>query len=175
MAVEEIPLSKIEQKLRGRILRRIAQFQPGNPKLNEAMLRIGFLLEAETKLQLRRKVYNQPQRGNYVRTGRLLNSIRFNVKRKGSVSQLTVGSFSVPYAQIIEFGFDGVQQIRQHRRNQTHAWGSPLVPPRSVTVRAHGRNVNIKARPFLGPAIDKKKNRIVQILADLFDAVRTVR
>lgn len=168
-----IPLSKIEEILRLRIERRILQFQPNSPELRKAVLRIGFLLETEIKLNIRKKTPRATGRSPraLIDTGRLINSIGFNVNRKGPVHTLTVGSFSVPYAAVHEFGFSGIQRIRQHRRLQTEAFGKKI-PPRSVTVRAHGRRVNIPARPFIRPAIKKRGPRIVTILADLFRAIR---
>ncbi len=154
-------VTDIEDLLRERISRRINQFAPNSPELKKAMFRIGFLLESEIKLNVRRQ--------RLIDTGRLLNSIRFNVKRKGNRHTLNVGSFGVPYAQVHEFGFKGVQQIREHRRLQKTAFGRKMDPPRNVRVREHPRKVSIIARPFMGPAIKKKGPRVTQILAELFE------
>lgn len=66
---------------------------------------------------------------------------------------------NLEYAAINEFGFDGVQDVRQHERTISQAFGR-RIPPVTVTVTAHERRVVRKARPFMGPAADLAQERI---------------
>jgi len=155
-----VKLSNLEATLQRRINRRIAQFNPGDARLKAALYRIGFMIEAETKLNIRRE--------RLIDTGRLLNSIRFTIARDGSKTVLTAGSFGVPYAAIHEFG--GAIRIREHRRLQTFGFGRRLDPPVNATVRAHTRNM--KARPYFRPAVKTIAPKVTGILRELLNMVR---
>lgn len=66
---------------------------------------------------------------------------------------------NLEYAAINEFGFDGVQSVRQHERTVSQAFGQRIAPV-TVTVTAHERRVVRKAKPFMGPAADLAEERI---------------
>lgn len=92
-------------------------------------------------------------------TGTLAGSINTRIEEPGSsifgrVGQL--GSKSVPYAPIQEFGFSGPQTVKTHLRNITIAFGKSISPI-SITVNAHTRNVNIKEKRFMRDSLDENK------------------
>jgi hypothetical protein len=109
------------------------------------MLRLAALLEAEAKLNVRRK--------RLIDTGRLLGSIRGTATKQGSVHAVTIGSYGVPYANFYEKGFKGVETISAHYMRLDHFWAQKI-DPIVVHVREHARKVDIKARPFIRPAIE---------------------
>jgi len=123
---KEVALGNLEKELESRALMKIRRYSPNDPRLREALLRIGIMLEAQIKMNI--------QFRKLIDTGRLLNSIRYELRREGSRNALVVGSFGVPYAAIHEFG---------------------------------GKTRNVKARPYLRPAIKQKKGEIIKILTDL--------
>lgn len=53
-----------------------------------------------------------------------------------------------PYAAFQEYGFAGVEAVRESLRRQTTAFGRPMTP-REVLVRAHARRVDAPAHGFL--------------------------
>ena len=99
------------------------------------------------------------------RTGRLINSINTQFSGDGKTFTSIVGT-KVPYGRFWELGFHGVEQVRSYVRS---------VPSRNMIgiredlksrkgtiakgiafVRAHDRNVNQAARPFLQPALAER-------------------
>lgn len=167
MAERDVPPDKIEETLIRRVKRRISQLNPASPELRRAMIQIGFTYQREMVSALRRSIYNTPPSPNYVRTGRLLNSIRYTIRRVNRGHEITVGSFNVPYAAIHEFGFKGVVAVRAHKRLQTYAFGNKLEPPVNVNISAHDRSVNVKARPYIIPGAKNAQSDVIQILRDL--------
>lgn len=66
-------------------------------------------------------------------------------------------TFSGEYAKVgaLEWGAPGKQNrnlVQAHQAKLDHAWGRPMQSPMTVTIAAHRRRLNIKARRFLrGP------------------------
>lgn len=75
------------------------------------------------------------------------------VKIGGSGVTLIKGS-RVPYAAVHEHGWSGTQNVRQHTR--TGPFGTHTVP-------VHTRQVSIPARPYLRPAVESERRRIVDM------------
>ena len=128
-----------------RIQARTKGLSPDSPALNQALTRIGLYITAVAKLNVRGQ--------NLIDTGRLLNSIRYEFFRDGTNVGIRVGSFNVPYAAVHEFGFHGSQNVPAHSRLMTTAFGRKVKDPRRIEVAAHSRVMNIRARPYLRPAI----------------------
>jgi phage gpG-like protein len=144
--------------LEKRILDRLDKFQPKDPKIREVMTRIGILIERETKKNITRP--RDPK--NLVDTGALLNSIKFKVTQRGYVTTLKVGSYSIPYAAIHEFGLKKNVTVKAHKREVATSFGGVI-----SNVSAHTRMVNIRARPYLRPAVKSVRKEIFQILGSL--------
>lgn len=89
---------------------------------------------------------------------------RYAALRNAGVTGVRVGSFGVPYAAIHEFGFKGVVRVPAHQRSITRAFGRPI-EPRSVSVRPHSRRMNIRKRPYVGPALEQRRDLILKILS----------
>jgi hypothetical protein len=136
-----------------RVRRKLEIMATGNDTQMQAKLtRIGAILEARIKSG----VLNQ----KLIDTGRLLNSIGYIVKQ----NSVTVGSFGVPYASIHEFGYSGAMKVRAHDRKITQVVGRKI-DLQTISIGAHNRNVNIKARPYFRPAISALVPLIKRILA----------
>lgn len=91
-----------------------------------------------------------------VRTGRLLRSVNAVYQQDGTQLSLSVGT-NVEYGRFWELGFKGVEQVKAFSRI-TGAGKTSLV-------KAHLRRVDQAARPFLQPALDDMKPRILAALA----------
>ncbi len=79
-------------------------------------------------------------------TGRLQSSITKRLDRTSKT--LEIGT-NVDYATTHQFGL-GKVRIPQHTKLINHVFGKPLDAPKKVKVKAHTKNANIPARPFLG-------------------------
>lgn len=154
-----VPLQNLSVEIERRIAQRIRKFEPDSPKLKEALLRIGFLLEAETKLNVRRK--------GIIDTGRLMNSIRHEVYRNGTKVGVRVGSFGVPYAAMHEFG--GPFTDRQRRAMFASLRERGRLGPRRLTVDKDViQGGRFLARPYLKPAVQTHRQRIIEIIRGIF-------
>jgi len=146
-----VSYNNLSKVLEQRILSRIEKYQPDDPRLREGLTRIGIMIEREAKKNITQK--------KLVDTGSLLNSIRFRLFQKGTISGVKVGSYGIPYAAVHEFGFDGSVKISSHERR---------TPSGGVTnVTAHQRMMQIRARPYLKPAIKSVRKEIINILKGL--------
>ena len=84
-------------------------------------------------------------------TGRLRRSVTERTEASGDSVTSTVGT-NLSYGRFWELGFQGVEQVRAHLRR--------MVGGGEAQVRAHSRNVNQAARPFLRPALDDMRATI---------------
>ncbi len=82
-------------------------------------------------------------------TSTLARSIQVTDENRQDLS-MTV-STNTEYAAVIEFGFDGVQQIGAHQRTITQAFGRPITA-QAVQVVTHQRYVNRPPSPYMEPA-----------------------
>lgn len=91
-------------------------------------------------------------------TGRLRASIGMTVLRGNQSIKVFFGT-DVPYARVHEEGFRGTVSISSFARKTKFG---------TTTVRAHSRNVNIKERPFLKPAVQDEyeglRTKLIQTL-----------
>jgi phage gpG-like protein len=154
-----VPLTGLGAELQRRIAARMRRVEPNSAELRETMLRIGFILEAQTKLNIRRQ--------GIIDTGRLFNSIRSEFYQRDSRVGIRVGSFGVPYAALHEFG--GPFTDRQRRAMfQSLKDRGKLVRGR----RGQDKNVvqggRFLARPYLMPAVRTHTPRILELIRELF-------
>lgn len=98
------------------------------------------------------------------RTGRLRNSITNRVTIQGNRVVGSVGT-NVVYGRIHELGYSGPMSVKAHSRMIRQAFGRPLQKPRLVEVRAHTRQVSMRPRPFLRPAIQDNLTQIGRLLS----------
>jgi len=61
----------------------------------------------------------------------------------------------ISYDWIHERGFHGIEHVKAYSRMQNHIFGVP-VAPYPVRVPAHTREMNMPARPYLGPPTFKQ-------------------
>lgn len=154
-----VPLTGLGQELERRIARRMRKFEPKQPEMKEAMLRIGFLLESEAKLNIRRQ--------GIIDTGRLFNSIRSEFYERGSIVGVRVGSFGVPYASLHEFGGNFTDRQRRAMFASLRERGR-LGPRRIGPDKGVIQGGRFLARPYLRPAVITHKRRIIDIIRELF-------
>jgi phage gpG-like protein len=153
-----IPLTGLASEIESRIARRMRSFQPGDPRLREAMLRIGFLVEAQAKFNVRRV--------GAIDTGRLINSIRSEFYQKGDHVGVNIGSFGVPYAAMHEFG--GPFTDRQRRAMFASLRDRGRLGKGKGTDKNVVQGNRFVARPYMRPAVLAQKYRIIDIIRDLF-------
>jgi hypothetical protein len=151
-----------------RITSRLGGLDPESPGFKETMLRLAMRLEAETKINIRTPSRTPSGRMKpLIDTGRLLNSIRYDLRRRGERTvELSVVSQAVPYARFWEEGYSGAMSIAAHQMRLDHFWHQK-VDPIIVQVRAHTRYVQVQARPYMAPAIQKMRPIIRQAMQDL--------
>lgn len=147
-----------EKQLLGRIMSRIRWADPKDPRFREMLMRMALLLEGQAKLNVRQQ--------RLIDTGRLLNSLRGEVRSRGNYHDITIASNGVPYAQLYEKGFNGTVQIAAHQMRLDHFWHQK-VDPIVVQVRQHQRHVDVKPRPYVKPAIDQLRGYIRDQLRSL--------
>lgn len=95
----------------------------------------------------------------HVRTGRLRRSINQRVTSDQNSVTGIVGT-NVEYAQRLEYGFKGTESVRESLRHITQAFGKQLKEPKTITVRAHTRNVDYPAHSFLRSALAQMRPQI---------------
>jgi len=151
-----IPVTNIAHALEQRIIDKIKMYSPDNPKMNEALLRIGARLESDIKLNI--------QRNRMIDTGTLLNSIAYKLDKKDDKTILQVGSFGVPYARMHEFGGPF---LAHQRRAMFASLRNRGKLQRNYTPKNVIQGNTFKARPYIRPAWDKNKNYIMDVLRSL--------
>lgn len=129
-------------------------------RLVTVMTRLGITLQRHVKQD---KLSGQVLKN---RTGHLRASIAHETTDGEAGIVTRVGVFQGPtviYGRAHEFGFKGVVTVRAHVRNIKQAFGRPIAP-RSVNVRAHSANLNVKERSFLRTAFAEMRGEIVGTL-----------
>lgn len=139
-----------------RIKAQTAAVRPDSPEMRRALTSIGILIQREAVINARRQ--------GIIDSGRLINSIRFEFFEEEGKPGILVGSFGVPYAAINEFG--GPFTDRQRR-----AMFAALARTGRLKKNYAPKGVILgnrwKARPYLGPAVNDNKQRILQILREV--------
>ena len=127
-------------------LRRLGDIRNFTP-IKRALIRVGSGLAAQIRIELRRS-------GLRRRTGDLANSIDFDIREGNLGPEVVAGSFGVRYAAVHEFG--ATIRPRRAKALRFQIPGGGWVTTKRVT---------IPARPYVRPALDKRKERILQILS----------
>ena len=124
----------------------LAAIPAGDPALRRASVRIGARFQLLTVANVTRQ--------RLIDTGNLRRSIQYRVLPSARGMKIEFGSYGVRYAGVHEFGYNGVVKVRGHTR-------------RGFEVRPHDRQVNIIARPFVGPALRTGAPFVQQVMRDL--------
>jgi phage gpG-like protein len=102
-----------------------------------------------------------------IRSGALKSSI--NVEIDKSAIGVTATVFTdLDYAAVQEYGFSGTVNVRASLRLVKQAFGHPIAT-KTVSVRAHSRQMDLPARSFLQSALDDMGP---DVSADVEDALR---
>lgn len=147
------------ETVRKRIEKMKVLADPNSAKIRQALLRIGNVLEAQMKINVKDQ--------GLIDTGNLREKIKHRVTQTKDSAVVEVGSFGVPYAAVHEFGYRGPQNVPAHQRFMSRAFGRPMKNPREVNISAHIRQQNIPARPYIRPAFQKHSNFIIELLRDI--------
>jgi HK97 gp10 family phage protein len=117
------------------------------------------LIETQAKI-------NVPKRtGNLARS---MHTLPVHSSRNSAV--VSVGT-NVEYAAMIEFGYVGPQDVSAHFRTIKEAFGRPLRFPVTAGVRAHVRQINRPAQPYLRPALDSTRGAVVAEISAVLRAI----
>ena len=98
-------------------------------------------------------------------SGRLRSSIAVSkVEQDGNDLSITIGT-NVKYARRHEFGFNGSEYVHPHirvRRQKIRMFGTTRnVRTGPIFVDGFTRQANVRARPFLRPAIENRVNQMI--------------
>jgi len=159
MAKTRIEYNRLADILEKRIADRISRYNPDDKRLREGLVRIGIMVENETKKNIRRN--------RLIDTGALFNSIRYQLIKSRRNPGVKIGSWGIPYAAIHEFSLPGPVSIRAHTRIINKAFGKPIVS-KPINVIAHTRNIKVD-RSYLRPALNSLIGRIMETLRGLRD------
>lgn len=96
------------------------------------------------------------------RTHHLHDSIHYEVTSDETSVTGLVGT-DVVYARYHEYGFHGTEQVREHLRRISVAFGHPIATVQA-TVRAHARHVDYAGHPFLRPTLAENAEAITERL-----------
>jgi phage gpG-like protein len=133
-------------------------------ELHDALLikvtQLTFMLEAKIKQRLSGEVLN-------VITGNLRRSIFSTVEDNGnSIAGYCQQSGDVKYGAIHEFGFDGIENVKQHVRTITKAFGVDI-KPKEVIVKAFTRHMKMPERSFMRSSLNDMREQIVEELSQV--------
>lgn len=116
--------------------------------------------EAWKKRKTRRRGGAKRQKGAVlVDSGRLKRSIRIISVSKDRV---VIGT-DVPYAEIHNEGFDGIQNVKAHTRRTRNG---------TTKVRAHARHMRMPQRRFMGESATLNKRIELMITAEIIRALK---
>lgn len=98
------------------------------------------------------KPATQQQRARHGHAGKILQvtgSLAASVQAEAGDDYALVGT-NKSYAAVHQFGFSGTQSVSAHSRQVSKVFGKRLAKAVHQAVKAHSRQQNIPARPFLG-------------------------
>lgn len=136
-----------------RIRAKTKRYRFNNSESQERLIRIGLLLENQTKLNIRRQ--------GIVDTGNLLNSIQSRVFANETSATIQYGSYGVVYAALHEFGGPFTEKMRRAMFAKLRARNAPKKPGKGLV-----KGNYIKARPYIRPSVIQQRRRIFQLLQD---------
>ncbi|NCY21575.1 hypothetical protein EBX31_06430 [bacterium] len=121
-------------------------------KKKAALIEIGVGLAARMKK-------NYLASGLRIRTGNLINSIRWELFSSRGIEGVSVGSFGVPYAAIHEFGYSGEVNVPGHTRD---AYRVRAYEVRAHTIKEHTRVIKSAFGRPMTPRKITVKERLVK-------------
>ena len=103
------------------------------------------------------------------KSGAFVQSIFVQAQSDGAGrAWVDVGS-PLPYASALESGFSGSEQVAEHLRQMTQAFGRPVPDPRDILVRSFARQVEQAGRGVFSQPLEE----MAPAIADAFmDALR---
>jgi len=94
-------------------------------------------------------------------SGPLADSYSVAVQDLGNAIEISLSS-SLPYAGFYEFGFQGAEQVSEHLRMMTLAFGKPVATPHEVLVRSYSRSVDSPAHGSVAQAMEQMTPMITE-------------
>jgi HK97 gp10 family phage protein len=133
--------------------------------LRRAVIASAIDVQARSRQKLAGEVLNE-------RTHHLHDSIHFETVQDDASGVVTRVGTDVAYAAFWEYGFSGTENVREHLRRTSVAFGRPITPV-DVLVRAHSRQVDQAPRSFLRSALAELEPEIrARIEAAVHQAVK---
>jgi len=86
-------------------------------------------------------------------SGPLADAYAVQVQAEGNAVEVALSN-SLPYAAFYEFGFQGSEQVSEHLRQMTEAFGKPVATPHEVLVRSYSRQVDAPAHGAVAQAME---------------------
>jgi hypothetical protein len=144
---------KGSEEVMARIVKRSSSLSPKNPALRAVLIKAAALINARATLNLRKE--------QMVLTGRLLNSFKYEFFDAGTGSiGVYIGSFGVPYARLMEEGGTYTPAMRKAMFANLRKSGKLNGIGKGILNKSQ-----LRARPFLQPAFEHSKNRIMELLS----------
>lgn len=159
MAKKEIEITKLSDYIYQKINTTLESISKTNPDLTKALVKIGFILETEMKLSIRRL--------RIIDTGNLLNKTTFDIFKEKNKIGVKVGTFGVHYAKYHELGSKFT-----HANLRAMFWAKKKAGEHKR--KFEDKNVvdldmkRLKKRPYIAPSLAKKRNRVLQIIKDVY-------
>lgn len=145
-------------ELIAKMQKRVSDLAPESPRLKKALIDIGLVVRSAAMFEARRQKISD--------SGTLINSIRYELFRKGNEYGVQVGPYGVKYAKYHEYGatmtpramrgmFAALRKRSQFRPNRAS---------KNVVTGNAQTGGRIRARPFMRPAIAKNQKFIIDTL-----------
>lgn len=95
-------------------------------------------------------------------SGRLARSIEAQVLAQPPAGAAVEVGSDLPYAAVLEAGYSGTEQVSEHLRMMTMAFGRPVPDPRQILVSAYARRVTLPAHHIFSAPLDAMQGDIAR-------------
>lgn len=92
--------------------------------------------------------------------GPLADAYGLSVEQTGDALRIGLTN-SRPYAGVYEFGFQGTEQVSEHLRRMTEAFGKPVATPHEVLVTSCSRKVDVTGHGVAAQVLEQMAPEIV--------------
>ena len=147
-----MPIRTNANKLIAKMVARQEAMEPSSEATRRALHRIGTTVVNRAKLKVvQERIIDQ---------GALLNSLRYEI----SGNRVTIGSFGVRYARFHEYGAQLPPRAVRAMFASMRARSGPKRAGKGVLTFNSSGGATMKARPFLAPAFEAERARILAII-----------
>ncbi|HVI52916.1 MAG TPA: hypothetical protein VM661_17035 [Candidatus Sulfotelmatobacter sp.] len=86
-------------------------------------------------------------------SGPLADAYAVSLETSGNAVVVSLTN-SLPYAAFYERGFQGTEEVSEHLRQMTEAFGHPVATPHEILVQSYSRRVDAPAHPVAQSALE---------------------